>query len=129
MSHYNDASEPGAIPTTDVRFAPPPLVRAVEQPPVAPLLRTRCKAGWLVITQESIRIERGAQHGMSLGGHLWVMPRKKLTEVSGHQTMPSLFGAGGASTLVFTGQGGVVLRVELVNPKDAQRALELLGYA
>ena len=91
------------------------------------LLRTRCTLGWLVITESAIRIERKGFPG-GAGQLSQVMPRQALVGVTYTNTTPSVFGLGGGGTLTFTGYG-MVLVAKMVVRKDAQQALEILGYA
>lgn len=91
------------------------------------LVRTRCTAGWLVLTDSAIRIERKGLLG-GAGGQLQVLPRAGIVGVSMKNTVPSVFGQGGGGTLVFTGNG-MTIEAKMVNTKDARRILELLGFA
>jgi hypothetical protein len=84
------------------------------------LLRSRCKAGHLTITTTQIRMGRAGIGGY--GALLQVMPRANLTSVTRENR-------GLSNTLIFVGRGGAVIKAETMNGKDAQRALELLGYA
>lgn len=94
---------------------------------MAELLRTRCSAGFLVITEQAIRIERKGLLGA--GGRLDVLPRQAIVGVKLENKIAPLFGKGGGSTLIFSGQGTAFIRAEMVNAADAQRAMELLGFA
>lgn len=88
------------------------------------LIRTRCAAGWLIVTENAIRIERGG-----LGGHQTVVPRAMLVAASMRMTAPSLFGKGGAATLTFAAQGTAAVIVQMVRLSDARRIMEILGFA
>jgi hypothetical protein len=57
-----------------------------------------------------------------------VLTRGSLTGINYKQMIPSLFGWGGAATLIFHGQGAERLQVDLVKPKIAQEIMKLLGY-
>ena len=93
---------------------------------MADLLRTRCTAGWLVITDQAIRIERKGFLGA--GGKLDVLPRQSLVGAKMENKMAPVFGKGGATTMIFSGMG-MTIKAEMVNPGDAQKIMELLGYA
>jgi hypothetical protein len=90
------------------------------------LFRTRCKAGWLVITEQAVRIER---KGILGAGKLsQVLPRQALVSATSENKLPGILGQGGMTTLTFTGYGAI-LKAEMVNPKDAQNIMTMLGYA
>jgi hypothetical protein len=92
-----------------------------------PLLRTRCTAGWLIITRDTIRIERKNVFGE---GGLWgIMPRKNLVGATRTKRLAALYGRGGFNTLTFTNSGGMSLHAKMVNSTDAREAMRLLGYA
>jgi hypothetical protein len=91
------------------------------------LLRTRCSAGWLVITEQAVRIERKGFLGS--GKRSEVLPRQSLVGAILQNRFAAIMGRGGASTLIFTGYGGMVIEAHLVNPVDAEYAMSLLGYA
>ncbi len=93
---------------------------------VAELMRTRCTAGWLVIIDQAIRIERKGILGA--GGRLDVLPRQSLTGAKMENKMASIMGKGGASTLIFNGMG-MTIKADMVNPGDARKIMELLGFA
>ncbi len=93
---------------------------------MAELMRTRCTAGWLVITDQAIRIERKGFLGA--GGRLDVLPRQSLVGAQMENKIPSVMGKGGATTLIFNG-GGMTIKAEMVNPGDARKIMELLGFA
>jgi len=94
---------------------------------MAELLRTRCSTGWLIITEETVRIEREAFLGV--GGYLEVLPRSTLVGATVENMIAPVFGKDGGSTLTLTAAGGALLQAKLVNPEEAQRALALLGFA
>lgn len=90
---------------------------------MADLVRTRCTTGWLILTESAIRVER-----KGLGGGIQVLPRAGITGVSMKSTVPSVFGQGGGCTLLFTG-AGIAIEAKMVNTKDAQKIMSLLGFA
>lgn len=90
------------------------------------LLRTRCTAGWLVITEQAVRIERKGLLGA--GGRSEVLPRQSLTGATLQNKMGSIMGKGGASTLVFNGMG-MTIKADFVNPGEGRKIMELLGFA
>jgi hypothetical protein len=97
---------------------------------MADLLRTRCTAGWLVITDEAVRIERaGGTKGWIPGAMAQMMPRAGIVGATINVRIPAIFGQGGGSDLTFTNMGGMVIVARTVKPRDAQEALRLLGYA
>ena len=83
------------------------------------LIRTHCKQGKLVITDEYIRVELGSLRQSTLF-------RSMLTGIDSTMAVPSVFGVGGGTNLVFHGQGAELLRADLVNPKMAQQIVDLL---
>lgn len=89
-------------------------------------MRTRCTSGWLVITDQAIRIERKGLLGA--GGKLDVLPRQALVGVDMTNKMASLMGMGGATTMTFSAAGKTI-KADMVNPKDAQKIMEILGFA
>jgi len=91
------------------------------------LLRTRCSAGWLVITEQAVRIERKGFLGS--GKRSEVLPRQSLVGAILQNQFGAILGRGGASTLIFTGSGGMMIKANMVNPADAERAMSLLGFA
>jgi hypothetical protein len=94
---------------------------------MAELLRTRCTAGFLVITDQAIRIERKGILGA--GGRLDVLPRQAIVGVKLENKVMPVFGKGGGSTLIFNGQGNAFIRADMVNAADARHVMELLGFA
>ncbi len=90
------------------------------------LLRTRCTGGWLIITRDTIRIERKGVLGA--GSLSLALPRQSLTGVTYRNTVAPMFGFGGGGTLTFTATGGNMLEAAAVAHKDAQRIKTLLGY-
>ncbi len=94
---------------------------------MAELLRTRCSTGWLIITEETVRIEREAFLGV--GGYLEVLPRSTLVGATVENMIAPVFGKDGGSTLTLTAAGGALLQAKLVHPEEVQRALALLGFA
>jgi len=86
-------------------------------------IRTRCTQGWLIVTDEYIRVE--------LGGPLsrqHTLYRSSLTGVDSKTAVPSLFGLGGGVNLVFHGQGAERLEADLVKPKMAQEIIGMLQH-
>jgi hypothetical protein len=94
---------------------------------IAELLRTRCSAGWLIITEETVRIEREAFLGV--GGYLEVLPRSTLVGATVENTIAPVLSKDGGATLTLTAAGGALLQAKLVHPEEAQPALALLGFA
>ncbi len=94
------------------------------------LLRTRCTAGWLIITDEAVRLERAGGAGSRVPGAMaQMMPRQGIVGATMKVRLPALFGHGGATDLTFTNMGGMMLVARYVKPADARTALALLGYA
>jgi 1,4-dihydroxy-2-naphthoyl-CoA synthase len=93
---------------------------------MAEIFRTRCTAGWLIITDQAIRIERKGLFGA--GSKMQVLPRQALIGVSMENKMAPVFGQGGATTMTFSGYGAVLI-AKMVVLKDARKIMELLGYA
>ncbi len=91
------------------------------------LIRTRCTAGWLIVADTVILIERAGIGG--LGGQQTVIPRAMLVAASMRITSPSIFGKGGASTLTLVAQGMAAVTLAMVRTSDAQRIMAILGFA
>ena len=93
-------------------------------------LRTRCAEGWLIITDDAVRLERGGVRSRSgAGAHVEVMPRTGLVGATRQNRLPALFGRGGVNTLIFINIGGQRLIAHTVTSAAAQEALTILGYA
>ncbi len=89
------------------------------------LIRTRCKQGQLVITDETITIE------LKLGGlqiKQQTLYRGSLVGIDSKLGAMSFFGLGGGINLVFRGQGADVLKADLVKPRVAQEILGMLQH-
>ena len=84
------------------------------------LIRTRCRQGTLIITDKQIIIELGQLHSQRLS-------RASCTSVESKVAIPSLFGRGGGTNLIFHGMGGEKLEASLVPPKEAERIVEILS--
>ena len=84
------------------------------------LIRTRCTQGWLVITDDYIRIE--------LGKRQQTLYRSSLVGVDSQPGAPSFFGKGGGTNLIFRGQGLDVLKADLVKPSVAQEIVGMLQH-
>lgn len=84
-------------------------------------IRTRCKQGMLIITDQQIRIELGQLKQQSLS-------RAALTGVDAVMGAPSVFGLGGGTNLVFHGQGAERLQADLVKPNVAREIRSALGF-
>jgi hypothetical protein len=86
------------------------------------LIRTRCKQGQLVITDEFIRVE--------LPGHIQqkTLYRSSLTGIDSEIAVFPIFGLGGGTNLIFHGKGGEVLHADLVKPKMAQEIVGMLQH-
>ncbi|GHO88030.1 hypothetical protein [Dictyobacter formicarum] len=87
---------------------------------MADLIRTRCKQGTLIITDNQIKIELGQLRQQTLA-------RSALTGVDSSMGVPSVFGLGGGTNLVFHGQGAERLHADLVKPNVAREIVNLLG--
>jgi hypothetical protein len=85
--------------------------------------RVRCKQGWLIVTDEFIRVELGGP--MSRQQTLY---RSMLTGVDSQVAVPAIFGLGGGVNLVFHGQGVERLHADLVKPKVAQEIVGMLQH-
>ncbi len=86
------------------------------------LIRTRCKQGTLIITDEYIRTE------LPGGVQQHTLYRTALTGIDSQMGAPSLFGLGGGTNLVFHGQGGEELRADLVKPSVAKEIVGMLQH-
>ncbi len=87
------------------------------------LFRTRCTQGFLVVTDEYIRVE--------LGGPMpkqQTLYRQSLTGIDSKVAAPSVFGLGGGVNLIFHGQGAEILCADLVKPKVAQEIVGMLQH-
>ena len=81
------------------------------------LLRTKCAQGTLIITENQIKIE---------GRKAQTLQRASFTGIDSQQTVPAVFGRGGAMTLTFHGPG-VVIQATMVPLSDAKKILQLLS--
>lgn len=87
------------------------------------LIKTRCKQGQLVITDEYIRVELGGpMHRQQ------TLYRSMLTGIDSNVAVPSMFGLGGGVNLVFHGQGIERLHADLVKPRVAQEIVGMLQH-
>ena len=86
------------------------------------LIRTRCKQGHLVITDEHIRTE------LPGGIRQAILYRSSLTGVDSNVAVFPMFGLGGGTNLIFHGKGGEVLHADLVKPKVAQEIVGMLQH-
>lgn len=84
-------------------------------------IRTRCKQGTLIVTDQTIKIELGQLKQQSLD-------RSALTGIDAAIGVPSVFGLGGGTNLVFRGKGGERLHADLVKPNIAKEIKSMLGY-
>ncbi len=87
------------------------------------LIRARCKQGHLIITESHIIIQL---NGLGTTLREQRLSRSSLTSIDTKMAVPSVFGLGGGTNLAFHGQGGEVLRAELVPPKKAQEIVRVL---
>ncbi len=85
--------------------------------------RVRCKQGWLVITDEYIRIYLGG-----LLAKQQTLYRQVLTGIDSRVAVPSIFGFGGGVNLVFHGQDVERLHASMVKPKVAQEIVGMLQH-
>jgi hypothetical protein len=84
-------------------------------------IRTRCKQGTLIITDQQIRVELGQIRQQTLS-------RSALTGIDSTMGMISVFGMGGGTNLVFHGQGAERLHADLVKPNIAREIKSALGF-
>jgi hypothetical protein len=92
---------------------------------MAELIRTRCKQGQLVITDDYIRVELKIP---LLGTNQQTIYRSALTGIDSNVAVPSIFGMGGGVNLLFHGQGIERLHADLVKPKVAQEIIDMLQH-
>ena len=92
---------------------------------MAELIRTRCKQGKLIVTDEYIRVELTAG---SWNINQQTIYRTSLTGIDSKMVLPAIFGMGGGTNLVFHGQGAERLHADLVKPKVAQEIISLLQH-
>lgn len=84
-------------------------------------IKTRCKQGSLIVTDQDIRVELGPFKQQ-------ILSRSALTGIEATMAVPSLFGMGGATNLVFHGQGTERLHADLVKPNIAREIKSMLGF-
>lgn len=84
------------------------------------LINTRCTQGKLIITEHIIKIQLGSLKEQTLN-------RSSLTGIDSKMAVPSVFGLGGGTNLVFHGQGDVQLHANFVKTKVAKEIKSLLG--
>ena len=90
-----------------------------------PLFRTRCKQGTLLLTDTAIIVQLGSLRSET-------MLRTALTNLESKVAVPPVFGKGGGTNLIFSGQGGTTLHADLVPPRDAEMIQAMLrssGFA
>lgn len=89
---------------------------------MAEVFRTRCTEGTLLITDQAIIIELGK------GGNIrqQTLMRSAFTGVESKMGVPSIFGKGGGTNLIFHGQGTERLHAGLVNPGIAKEIVAFL---
>lgn len=83
------------------------------------LFRTRCVQGWLVITEEAVRIELPGQI------HQRILYRSALTGIESKVGAISIFGLGGGTNLTFHA-GIETLHADLVKPGVAREIVAML---
>ena len=84
------------------------------------LFRTRCKQGTLVVTDTYIRTELPG----TIQQH--TLYRANLIGIDSTMGVPSIFGLGGGTNLVFHGQGAQILQADLVPSKVAKQIIAAL---
>jgi hypothetical protein len=85
------------------------------------LIKTRCKQGSLVVTDQVVRVHL-------LGMESRTIVRSAIVAIDYELTIPSVFGYGGGASLVFHAQSGDQLHADLVKPKIAKEIMQLLGF-
>jgi len=89
---------------------------------MAELFNTRCTQGRLIITDTMIIVELGREG--ALRQH--TLARSALTGIDTKLVVPSLFGKGGGTNLIFRGQGADRVQADLVNPTIAREIVRTL---
>lgn len=84
-------------------------------------IEARCKQGKLIVTPQFVRVEL-------LDLRQQTLSRASITGIDSKLAVPSIFGFGGGTNLIFHGQGGERLHVDLVRPKLAKQIVRMLGY-
>jgi hypothetical protein len=90
---------------------------------MAELLKTTCTQGKLIITDTFIIIEL---RGFGTEFQSRNLARSSFSSLDSKMVIPSLFGLGGGTNLVFHGRGGEMLRADLVPRKAARKVAALL---
>ena len=86
---------------------------------MAELMRVQTGSGKLIVTEDAITLEFGRKARS--------IRRASVSGIDHKQTVQSIFGRGGAMTLVFHSTGGEDLEARMVPLKEAQKLLDLLG--
>jgi hypothetical protein len=87
------------------------------------LVNARCVQGRLIITETAIIVRRNILGRVDTK----TLPRKVFTSLESKTTVPSVFGKGGAATLIFHGMGAEAMKVTSVPLKDAQKIEDILN--
>lgn len=84
------------------------------------VFRVQATKGMLTITETTITLEFGSFRSRSL-------LRSSLSSVETKRGVPSVFGLGGGTHLIFHGKGGERIDAGMVKPKLAQEIVAALG--
>lgn len=87
------------------------------------LIKTRCKEGWLLITEEAIIVEL-TTFGKTLKSEM--MLRSAFVDLDAKAVGMTLLYKKPAMNLTFHGQGGKVIMAGMVKGEDAQKIITLL---
>lgn len=88
---------------------------------MAELFNVRCKQGHLIITENAVKVKLANLKEQSLS-------RSAITAIDSSMGVPSIFGLGGGTNLVFHGQGAERLHADLVKPGVAKEIVSMLGF-
>ncbi len=83
------------------------------------LLNVRCKQGKLIITETHIIVELGNFRSET-------MLRTAFVGLDSKMAVPSIFGLGGGTNLIFHGQGSQDIHADLIPPKEVKKIQALL---
>jgi hypothetical protein len=98
--------------------------KAKRRPPMSNIIETRCTQGKLIVTDEFVRVQLGGPFSRQQ-----TLYRSSLTGVDAHVGVPSVFGLGGGTNLVFHGQGAERLHANMVKKKVAQEIVGMLQHS
>jgi hypothetical protein len=87
------------------------------------LINARCVQGRLILTETAIIVRRNILGRIDTK----TLPRKVFTSLESKTTVPSVFGMGGAATMIFHCMGAEHMKVTSVPLKEAEQIADILN--